>query len=187
MWAPHSYLKFLLASTNQHGIHSPFVFDLVTRGLYPNIDATNSFIFLKEFAKSNQTTYKSMELLLKIILYFDYRSMDCSSLKNSDRFVKIVNQNFQQNLRCSTAENELLYFDFIDDASFFKKLATSPSNLLCGNRTVFINNIHQNKNTFSAWQKLIRIPEITVSIDFYYAGLLFERPQQAKEHFIVRY
>ncbi len=29
-----SYLKFLLQSTNQHGVHSPFVFDLVTKCFY---------------------------------------------------------------------------------------------------------------------------------------------------------
>ncbi len=29
-----SYLKFLLRSTNQHGVHSPFVFDLVTNCFY---------------------------------------------------------------------------------------------------------------------------------------------------------
>ena len=32
-----SYLKFLLRSTNQHGVHSPFVFDLVTKCFYDNI------------------------------------------------------------------------------------------------------------------------------------------------------
>lgn len=29
-----SYIKFLLKSTNQHGVHSPFVFDLVTKCFY---------------------------------------------------------------------------------------------------------------------------------------------------------
>ena len=29
-----AYFKFLLRSTNQHGVHSPFVFDLVTKCLY---------------------------------------------------------------------------------------------------------------------------------------------------------
>lgn len=29
-----SYLKFLMRSTNQHGVHSPFVFDLVTKCFY---------------------------------------------------------------------------------------------------------------------------------------------------------
>ena len=29
-----SYLNFLLHSTNQHGVHSPFVYDLVTQCFY---------------------------------------------------------------------------------------------------------------------------------------------------------
>ena len=29
-----SYLRFLVRSTNQHGVHSPFVYDFVTKGLY---------------------------------------------------------------------------------------------------------------------------------------------------------
>ncbi len=35
MWYPLiAYLKFLLRSTNQHGVHSPFVYDLITKCLY---------------------------------------------------------------------------------------------------------------------------------------------------------
>ena len=29
-----SYLKFLIRSTNQHGVHSPFVYNFITRCLY---------------------------------------------------------------------------------------------------------------------------------------------------------
>lgn len=32
------YLKFLLSSTNQHGVHSPFVYDLVTKCFYAKTD-----------------------------------------------------------------------------------------------------------------------------------------------------
>lgn len=34
LFAITSYLKFLRRSTNEHGVHSPFVFDLVTKCLY---------------------------------------------------------------------------------------------------------------------------------------------------------
>ena len=39
MWhEAQSYIKFLLKSTNEHGVHSPFVFDLVTKCFYDNTD-----------------------------------------------------------------------------------------------------------------------------------------------------
>ncbi|MFK7030912.1 O-methyltransferase [Flavobacterium oreochromis] len=46
-----SYLKFLKNSTNQHGVHSPFVFSLVTKCFY---DKTNypEYKLLKEYRKS---------------------------------------------------------------------------------------------------------------------------------------
>jgi predicted O-methyltransferase YrrM len=46
-----SYLKFLKNSTNQHGVHSPFVYDLVTKCFY---DKTNypEYKILKEYRNS---------------------------------------------------------------------------------------------------------------------------------------
>lgn len=39
MWfAIRSYLRFLRNSTNKHGVHSPFVFDLLTKGLNGPLD-----------------------------------------------------------------------------------------------------------------------------------------------------
>ena len=53
-----SYLKFIQKSTNQHGVHSPFVFDLVTKCFY---DKTKyrQYQILKNYRKSllqNQNT-----------------------------------------------------------------------------------------------------------------------------------
>ncbi|WP_203257363.1 O-methyltransferase [Hyunsoonleella ulvae] len=44
------YLKFLLKSTNQHGVHSPFVYDLVTKCFYDNREY---------FEYSNLTDYRN--------------------------------------------------------------------------------------------------------------------------------
>ncbi|RBA28805.1 O-methyltransferase [Flavobacterium tibetense] len=46
-----SYLKFLLHSKNEHGVHSPFVFDLVTKCFYDNTKYPE-FEALKSYRKS---------------------------------------------------------------------------------------------------------------------------------------
>lgn len=46
-----SYIKFLLRSTNQHGVHSPFVFGLVTKCFYDK-KKYPSYEILKEFRSS---------------------------------------------------------------------------------------------------------------------------------------
>lgn len=45
-----SYLKFLLKSANAHGVHSPFVYDFVTKCLY-NKKHYKSYLTLKSFKK----------------------------------------------------------------------------------------------------------------------------------------
>jgi hypothetical protein len=46
-----SYLNFLWNSTNQHGVHSPFVFDLVTKCFY-NTANYPEYSILKNYRKS---------------------------------------------------------------------------------------------------------------------------------------
>ncbi|GGD02304.1 O-methyltransferase [Hyunsoonleella pacifica] len=43
LYQAKQYIKFLLKSTNQHGVHSPFVYDLVTKCFY---DKTKYFEYL---------------------------------------------------------------------------------------------------------------------------------------------
>ncbi|MFT7628968.1 MAG: hypothetical protein ACI9OS_002634, partial [Ulvibacter sp.] len=52
-----SYLKFLVRSTNQHGIHSPFVYKLVTQCFY---DKTNYSEYTK-LTEYRKLLYKSVE------------------------------------------------------------------------------------------------------------------------------
>lgn len=63
-----SYIKFLLHSKNEHGVHSPFVYDLVTKCFY-----ASSFPF------ENSKYPSTNKLILKTIHYFN--------LKECKRFV----------------------------------------------------------------------------------------------------
>ncbi|WGD34894.1 class I SAM-dependent methyltransferase [Olleya sp. YS] len=53
-----SYFKFLKRSTNQHGVHSPFVFDLVTKCFYNksnHVAYKTIKDYINQLLKSNQT------------------------------------------------------------------------------------------------------------------------------------
>lgn len=56
-----SYLKFLWQSTNQHGVHSPFVFDFVTKGLYKKHDS-NTIKKIKLIRKTLLKNNKKIEI-----------------------------------------------------------------------------------------------------------------------------
>lgn len=56
-----SYLKFLLRSSNQHGVHSPFVYSLVTKGFYDR-KKYPAYGVLKNFRRSLLKDKKVIEV-----------------------------------------------------------------------------------------------------------------------------
>ena len=54
------YLKFFLKSSNQHGVHSPFVYDFTTKCLYKKTDPNlwHSFLKIRRQLVDNKTTLK---------------------------------------------------------------------------------------------------------------------------------
>lgn len=59
-----AYIKFLLRSTNQHGVHSPFVYDLVTKCFYDKkkYSAYDKIIAYKNELLKNQTKINVTDL-----------------------------------------------------------------------------------------------------------------------------
>ena len=59
-----AYIKFWLRSTNQHGVHSPFVYNLVTKCFYDksNFSAYKTLLDYRKALKSNQTKIEVTDL-----------------------------------------------------------------------------------------------------------------------------
>lgn len=56
------------------------------------------------------------------------------------------------------------------------------------NKSLFIfDDIHWSDEMEEAWQIIKNHPEVSVTIDLFFIGLVFFRKEQAKEHFIVKF
>ena len=56
-----AYIKFLLKSTNQHGVHSPFVYNLVTKCFYDNTNYED-YTKLKSYKNSLLNNKSKLEI-----------------------------------------------------------------------------------------------------------------------------
>jgi len=278
-YALSSYLKFLWQSTNAHGIHSPFVFDLVTKCIYDRNEYPHYQILeknRKELAHSNDsiqvldfgagsreqvlqkshtrrvnkmlssaaTSAKRQKLLLRLVQYlepknifelgthlgmgtlamklgapkaiitsiegcpntFDFtknnierwQAMASPESKNlkSDQ-IKLINSSFTEYFKKlsrdsdaqqtkSSQKFDLIYLDGHHDGPATLDYFEQIKNLSHQDSLVIIDDIHWSQSMTATWHKIIKDPQVTVSIDTYFWGLIFFRKEQAKEHFVVR-
>ena len=159
-----SYLKFLAKSTNEHGVHSPFVFQYVTQCLY----------FGKRLHKK-----KSVDVLLKTIAYFNYKSI---SIDNQPTIKELIEQDFPK-IQFDKHMVDLFFVNELSAPSFQKILSEGK---LHNDSLVLIDSIYTDHQNLEQWNQLIALPEVTVSIDMYHCGLISIRREQVKEHFTIR-
>lgn len=75
--------------------------------------------------------------------------------------------------------------DHTEEASI--KLFETILPYLHNNSLVIIHDIHWSAAMTRAWEHIIKMPEANVSIDLFFAGMIFLRRQQAREHFYIWY
>jgi len=157
-------IKFLLTSTNQHGVHSPFVFEYLTKCLYQK----------KIYSKS-----KKIDILVKSISYFEYENVQ---VVGNENVKELIRQKFED-IEFDKHANDLIFLEKTDPDSLLMLLSEGK---IDNDSMVLINDIHRNKYTTEIWNLIIAMEKATVTIDFFYCGAIFFRQEQVKEHFKVR-
>jgi predicted O-methyltransferase YrrM len=248
------YIQFLARSTNQHGVHSPFVYHLVTQGIYRTDESvlTPLFVFRKQLlqnrdridvghygagSKTNTDSQRSISDLVKNVgitpgkarlLYklINYRqpqtilelgtslglSSACIALAapqakivtvdGSTEVIKLakehwhqlhlknieaVQQNFNQFIQVDTMERyDCILFDgdHSRDATlqYFHQLLPT-----CHSESMWIlDDIHWSKGMSEAWSEIKRHSAVSVTIDFFYYGVVFFKHELSKENFVIR-
>jgi len=157
-----SYLKFLLKSSNQHGVHSPFVFDFVTKSLYKN---NQEIINFDNYLQLEYLSKKKIKILSKIVSHFQLTEI----YFNFSEFKNIKRNNYK-----------LLYIKNI------KELQQSKFTNLTSKDIIIVDGIYNTKKSAEVWQEIIKNEEVQITINLFYFGLIFFRKEQAKEHFRIR-
>ena len=178
-----SYLQFLWHSKNEHGVHSPFVFLLLTQGLY------NKKVKLACDALSNQNerVSKKQQLLYKIIRYFEPKSILTIGANPFEKeIIALGNPKATIDIEIDFAIYHCIYinsqqFPFITNERIEQLLNTTKNDSFW-----IVENIHANEAAEALWQTLKQNPKVTVTIDTYHFGLVFFRREQVEEHFILR-
>ena len=158
-----SYIKFYISATNQHGVHSPFVYSYVTQCLYK---------------KSNFRLPISQKILLKSLLYFDFKTVrilgdSVSVRKNIQAYCPDINWNRDM--------NKAWYADESIDQFLEAEVPQMPNDAV-----LIINGIHKTKRENEKWERLKNETFVRVTVDLFYCGVVFFRKEQAKEHFKIR-
>ena len=159
-----SYLQFLVKSTNQHGVHSPFVYNYITKGLYG-------------VKKDSYVAHKTNQWLLQSIQYFQPTKICFLDDGLSVVAWKVyIDKSFELNaadliLDRYTVENHTRILQTINNMSNSQLLLVASYSSYPKS---FFNELRNN-------------PEITLVVDFYYGCLISKRIEQPKQNFFIRY
>ncbi|WP_452598787.1 O-methyltransferase [Pontimicrobium sp. MEBiC01747] len=249
------YIKFWLQSKNEHGVQSPFVFDLVTKcfydktkhSSYTKLKAYNKHLFsnnntievtdlgvgshvmksntrfISQMAKNAGTTLHRAKLFYRLIAYLKCNTIlelgtsmgiathamhlgnpeaNITTVEGCPNISKFTSNTFKQfglkNIDVLTGDfNEvtktltsntydLIYFDGNHQKeatlNYFETLLPTAHN-----DSVFIfDDIYWSKGMTEAWETIKQHPQVTVTIDTFFWGIVFFRKEQAKEHFKIR-
>lgn len=209
-----AYLKFLRQAKNEHGVHSPFVFDFVCQCLYQR----KNQIFRKELKlvfeeklknKTSDLNLKRWLLIHRIITYFkieNFVELTCSEgilVKNLDIYPKLQKtfwsfstvkttdfismdiDNYQEKI---DHQGSSLYFvnrDFLSHD--LGKILIELIEKSAKNSLLILDGIHLNQKNESVWKKLLDHPKIKVSVDLFFWGIIFFKQDQVEEHFKIRF
>ena len=186
-----SYIKFLWNSKNEHGVHSPFVFDLVTKCFYDKTKYTEYSLL-----KNNS---KKIRLLFRIIRYFKPKtileignpteldtnifSSEIISFEDFEKN-KLFNNDKTFDFRLSTID--FIYFNQNESQkttlAYFELLLPTIKN----DSVWMINDIHTSTENENTWDIIKKHPKVKVTIDTFQFGMVFFRAEQEKEHFVIR-
>ena len=184
-------IKYTWKAKGRHGIHSPFVYDLLD----------NCFKIPVSREKINRISSKinvhvnTLNCVIQLSKHLNYSTLLTEKALQSDI------EGLTKELSIPSEVQNLSFFDQVEKerhASIILLNAHSRNDdilkivnkllpLLDENSLILINDIRANDLAYSEWKQLKEKTEFHFSADVFHFGILAKRSFQVKEQFILRY
>lgn len=175
-----SFIKHYLSATLIDVLHSPFVFTL-----YNECIKRNSLQHLPEYISSEPSYFRKRidDVLLKYILHYGVSEIQVTGQAEQTDFADALHSlNITYHKGLPGKKCDLIYFEKIPDAAKIK----NSLDYLHNDSVIVVRNMYDSKGRTASWNAIKELPEITVTVDLFFAGLIFVRREQLKQDFKLR-
>lgn len=183
-------IKYTCKAKGRHGIHSPFVYDLVDQCFRIPVKNINSEVDFRDSQLSN----KSIKLLTQLAKHFQINELasNVSVRIELERYFEAVGlscvvQNLNELNQEERKDLTLVYYalekDYSSDFAQLRGILSTWND----QTLLLLDGIRNSQENLTFWSELSADHSIHFTADLYSMGLLSKRPQQVKEHFVLRY
>lgn len=183
-------IKYTWKAKGRHGIHSPFVYDLMDQCFRKALSKQQ----LTNALAQTRMKRKILKCLFQLAEHFKITEIyiDDKWINNPNTYLSLFPASMVQSLSeiqmgISMDHQILVYIDAKNHGSTVADMVHQTLNTISENSILLIDGIRANDETHEMWKQLTLDLNIHFSADLFQFGLLASRGFQEKEHFVLRY
>ncbi|MFA6261812.1 MAG: hypothetical protein WC760_10110 [Bacteroidia bacterium] len=173
----YRFILHYLISTPIDVLHSPFVFQLYNACIRRQkvLPAEKAATFGPEPEELQPYSKRTLQILQHLMLHLNLR-----------RGTVITDHNVQKDSPFNIPDLLDVVMMQIEDERLAYTGFERILNKLHNNSVIIFHNMYASKAKYGLWQKIKQHPQVTVTVDVFFLGLVFFRKEQVRQDFRIR-